>query len=208
MKPARVVLVGPECTGKTWLAGELAAFYGVPWSREFAREYVERHGAELTYEDVEPIGRGQLLGEEAAIARAARDAAPLVVLDTDLVSTAVYSRHYYGRCPEWIEAQAARRLGELYLLHHVDVPWVADGAQREQPARRAELFERFRATLARAGVRVLPVRGDWEERRRRALQAVDALLQVPVHVEASGAARRVGDDQVGQDDGPGLRRND
>ena len=180
MKPARVVLIGPECTGKTMLAGELAALYGVPWSREYVREYVDRHGAELGYADVEPIGRGQLHGEEMALARAASEAAPLVVLDTDLVSTAVYSRHYYGDCPAWIEAQAARRLGELYLLHHVDVPWVEDGHQREQPERRAELFERFRATLAGSGARVVPVRGNWDERRRRALSAIDALLAPPL----------------------------
>jgi NadR type nicotinamide-nucleotide adenylyltransferase len=181
MRPARVVLIGPECTGKTWLAGELAALYGVPWSREYAREYVDRHGAHLTLADVDPIGRGQQQGEDAALARAAADAAPIVVFDTDLVSTAVYSRHYYGDCPAWIERQAALRQGELYLLHYADVPWVEDGRQREQPERRLELFERFSATLAAAEARVVPIQGLWEERRRRGVQAVDGLLQVTAH---------------------------
>jgi NadR type nicotinamide-nucleotide adenylyltransferase len=175
MRPARVVLIGPECTGKTWLAGELAALYGVPWSREFAREYVDRHGAELTLADVDPIGRGQKQGEDATMARAVADAAPIVVLDTDLVSTAVYSRHYYGDCPAWIENEARRRLAELYLLHHVDVAWVTDGHQREQPERRAELFERFATTLAALAARTAEIRGPWDERRRRAVQAIDAL---------------------------------
>ena len=81
----------------------------------------------------------------------------------------VYSRHYYGDCPRWIEEDAARRLADLYLLHHVDVEWVADGRQREQPERREELFERFRATLAGLGARVADVAGPWDERRRRAI---------------------------------------
>ena len=176
MKPARVVLIGPESTGKSWLAGALAAIYGVPWSREHAREYVERHGAQLGYADVDPIGRGQKRNEDAAIARALAESAALVVLDTDLLSTAVYSRHYYGDCPGWIEEAARRRLGDLYLLHHVDVPWVAEGNQREQPERRAELLERFRAALAAAGAKVAEIEGSWDERRRRGIEAVSALL--------------------------------
>jgi NadR type nicotinamide-nucleotide adenylyltransferase len=176
VRPARVVLIGPECTGKTWLAGELAGGYGVPSAPEHARVYVERHGKALTYADVEAIGRGQKAGEDAAITQAEARGAPLVVLDTDLVSTMVYSRHYYGDCPRWIEEAAVRRLADLYLLHHVDVEWVADGRQREQPQRREELFERFCTTLQGLGARAADVAGSWDDRRRGALRSVDALL--------------------------------
>jgi NadR type nicotinamide-nucleotide adenylyltransferase len=174
--PLRVVLIGPECTGKTWLAGELAARFGVPSAPEHAREYVETHGEDLTYADVEPIARGQRAGEDTAIAEAGTRGAALVVLDTDLVSTSVYSRHYYEDCPPWVEEEAERRLGDLYLLHHVDVAWVADGRQREQPERREELFARFLATLRGLGAQVADVIGTWASRREGAVRAVDALL--------------------------------
>ena len=176
MTPARVVLIGPECTGKTQLTGALAARYGVPSSPEHAREYVERHGAALSYADVDPIGRGQQAGEDAAIARAAAEGAPLVLLDTDLVSTMIYSRHYYGDCPEWIETAAVRRQGELYLLHDVDVEWQSDGFQREQPERREELYVRFKLTLELLEAPVAAIAGDWGERQRRAVEAIDAFL--------------------------------
>jgi NadR type nicotinamide-nucleotide adenylyltransferase len=176
-RPRRVVLIGPESTGKTWLARDLAAHYAVPWSPEYAREYVEAARRALGYEDVDPIGRGQKAGEDAAVARAADARAPLVVHDTDLVSTAVYSRHYYGECPEWIEREGRERRADLYLLHHVDVDWVADGNQREEPERREELFALFRDTLAALGAATAEIRGGWPERRRAAVAGVDALLR-------------------------------
>ncbi len=176
MDPLRVVLIGPECTGKTWLAGALAAHYRVPWSPEYAREYVERHGRALGYPDVDPIGRGQMAVEDAALAAATTEGASLVLLDTDLVSTMVYSRHYYRDCPLWIEREACRRLGDLYLLHQVDVDWTPDGMQREQPGRREELFVRFRATLELLEARFYEIEGEWEERRSRAIAAIGGLL--------------------------------
>ena len=174
--PLRIVLIGPESTGKTRLAGDLAERYGVSWAPEFAREYVEGRTEPLAYGDVEAIARGQKAGEDATVAQARRLGLPLVVLDTDLVSTWVYSRHYFGDCPAWVEEAARERLGDLYLLHHVDVEWVADGAQREEPERREELFESFRSTLDSLGARVCDVTGSWEERGRRAVDAVDRLL--------------------------------
>ncbi len=176
MRPARVVLIGPECTGKTWLTHELARHYGVPWAAEHARAYVEGSGRAPAYADVDAIGRGQKAGEDEAVARAEAAVSACVVLDTDLVSTMVYSRHYYESCPRWIEEDAAHRLADLYLLHHVDVGWVADGHQRAQPERRAALFESFQRTLLALGARTADISGSWDERRRRAVAAVDALL--------------------------------
>jgi NadR type nicotinamide-nucleotide adenylyltransferase len=171
-KTLRVVVTGSESTGKTTLAGELAARYGTSWSGEFARTYLDRKGGPLDASDVEPIARGQIAGEDDAARRASR----LVVLDTDLVSTVVYGRHYYGACPEWIERAAGERRADLYLLLHPDVPWVADGAQRDQPAAREHLHRRFRAALDALGARVVDVRGGWSERRSTAIAAIDRLL--------------------------------
>ena len=168
----RVVVIGPESTGKTMLAQALAGRYGAVWSAEFARAYVDTVRRPLTGADVEPIARGQMAGEDAAAARATR----LLVLDTDLVSTVVYSYHYNGFCPDWIELAARERLGHLYLLHHVDVGWTADGDQREAPGRRDELFARFRETLQRWSAFTVDVRGSWEEREATAVAAIDDLL--------------------------------
>jgi len=175
-EPLRVVLIGPESTGKTRLAAALAERYGVPWAPEFAREYAEATTTPLTFADVEPIGRCQRAGEDAAIERTREAGARFVLLDTDLVSTIVYGRHYYGRCPQWIERAARERRGELYLLHHVDVDWVADGQKRAQPERREELFVLFRDTLRELGARTADVLGSWEERERRAIGAIDELV--------------------------------
>jgi NadR type nicotinamide-nucleotide adenylyltransferase len=174
--PLRVVLIGPESTGKTRLAEHLAERYGVPWAPEYARGYVEARTTPLGFGDVDAIGRGQREGEDAVLARARRLGLPLVVLDTDLVSTMIYSRHYFGDCPAWIEGEARERRGHLYLLHHVDVDWVADGHQRAQPERRAELFARFEATLEMLKAPTTAIQGTWDERRRRAVESVDRLL--------------------------------
>lgn len=168
----RVVLTGSECTGKSTLAAHLGERYRTVWVREQSRAYLDAKGAPLEYSDVEAIARAVIAAEEQAAPRADR----LLILDTDLLSTVVYSRHYYGDCPPWVEKAARERRGHLYLLHHPDVPWVPDGAQRDLPHRREHMHALFREALQALGARFVDIRGDWEERRDRAVRAIDALL--------------------------------
>ena len=169
-RPFVVVVTGSECTGKTTLAHEVARQCSGPCSPEFVREYLDRKGLELDATDVEPIAVGQIAVEDAALSHASA----LLVKDTDLVSTVVYARHYYGACPAWIEEAALAHRGDLYLLLHPDVPWVADRLQRDRPVERDLLHGLFRAALAGLGARVVDITGTWDERRDRALAAVRA----------------------------------
>jgi NadR type nicotinamide-nucleotide adenylyltransferase len=178
-RPFTIVISGSECTGKTTLAASLAAEFEVPWSREYAREYVDLGHAPLDERDVDPIARGQLAAEQAADRDAVRLGSRFVVRDTDLVSTTVYSRHYYGGCPDWIVGAARQRAGDLYLLLRPDVPWVADGPQRDRPddGARAQLHASFRAALDAIGARVVEIGGPWSARHERAVSAIRAAVE-------------------------------
>jgi NadR type nicotinamide-nucleotide adenylyltransferase len=172
-----VVVTGSECTGKSTLAAALAERFAAPLSGEFARDYVEGGHPALNAADVEPIARGQLAAELAAERQAERDGARLVIRDTDLLSTVVYSRHYYGACPPWVTTSAVERRGQLYLLLAPDVPWVADGVRdRPDESARAEIHRLFRDTLAAARTRVVEIEGDWATREAAAVAAVSAAM--------------------------------
>ena len=170
-----VVVTGSESTGKTTLAADLARHFGGVFVPEFVRGYADEKiaatGLPLDASDVEPIARAQIAMHDRVIAQARG----LVVLDTDLVSTAVYARHYYGDCPSWIEHAARERRGDLYLLCDIDVPWVA-GPHRDRPHTREEIQALFATAVAALGVPVVAIRGSWEERFATAAGAVAALL--------------------------------
>ncbi len=172
MKPLRAVVTGSECTGKTTLAQALADRFGAPWIPEYCRGYLDAKGAPLGPEDVEPIAREQIAEADAAEARAT----DLVVLDTDLVSTVIYARHYYGSCPAWVEEESRRRRAGLYLLCAPDLPWEPDG-QRDRGDLRGAMHRLFAEELERAGADVRPVAGLGATRLEAAVEAVRAALR-------------------------------
>jgi nicotinamide riboside kinase len=176
-----VTLTGPESTGKTWLTALLAERFDAPHSAESARGYVdallaEDPNATLSYDTVDPIARGQVALEDAAEAEARRRGRPLVLRDTDLVSTVAYSRLLYGAAPEWVERAARARRASLYLLCAVDVPLVDDPVRRDAPEDRHAAQDAFVAALTELQCTWTAIGGDWAERAVAAERAVERLL--------------------------------
>lgn len=170
----RVVVAGPECTGKTTLAAGLGAEFAAPWLGEAAREYAAeacREGRELGLDTVEPIARRAMAAEDAALA----GAPALLMLDTDLISTVVYSRRYYNTAGAWLVNEARERRGDLYLLCAPDIAWVPDGI-RDRPEGREAMFTLFRYVLAEFGANVVEIRGLGAARGAACAAAVRALL--------------------------------
>jgi NadR type nicotinamide-nucleotide adenylyltransferase len=165
----RLVVTGSESTGKTTLAGELAKQLGGVVCPEFAREYADTKGAPLDRHDVEAIAMGQIGRED----RVAAGLPAIMVLDTDLFSTAVYGPEYYGELAPWIEREALHRRGDLYLLMDIDVPWVPD-PRRDRGHRRHEVHALFRAILEKHGLAYVTISGSWDDRRERAVAACEA----------------------------------
>ena len=166
----RVVLTGSESTGKTTLAGQLARHYDADLVPEFVRAYAEQKGGSIEFNDHGPIAHGQISLEDEHIARAAR----LIVQDTDLLSTVVYCKHYFGHCPPWIEESAAARRPDLYLLCEIDLDWIADGV-RDRGHMRDEMQQLFRDAVRESAVPTVTITGVGDERLDRAVDAIDAL---------------------------------
>ena len=163
----RVVVTGSECTGKTTLSQSLSEQLGALWVPEYARTYAESVARPLTKDDVAVIARGQIALEAAGAATAP----PIVVQDTDLVSTVVYSRHYYGGCPDWIVAAARHRLAPLYFLSDIDIPWVHDNV-RDRPGERHLMDALFRGTLAEFGANTVRLSGLGAHRLHNAMTLI------------------------------------
>jgi len=168
----RVVLTGSESTGKSVLAIQLAEHYGAEFAPEFVRAFAASKGAPLEFEDTDEIARGQIALEDQHAARAHN----LLIQDTDLLSTVVYSGHYYGRCADWIRDSALERRPDLYLLLEIDVPWVADDV-RDREGKRDDMQRLFRAAVADSGAPYVVIEGSWAERFERARSAIDDLLR-------------------------------
>jgi NadR type nicotinamide-nucleotide adenylyltransferase len=169
----KVVVIGPESTGKSTLSAQLAEHYKTMWVPEYARQYLEELSRPYEQHDLLTIAEGQLALED----RLATEANRLLICDTDLHVVKVWSEHKYGNCdPQILEHISSRRY-DLYLLTYIDIPWEED-PQREypDPAMREHFYHIYKDLVAASGTPWVEIKGSIEERRQLAIAAVDKLL--------------------------------
>ncbi|NJW52986.1 AAA family ATPase [Salinimicrobium oceani] len=171
----KIVLFGPESTGKTTLAKMLAEHYETEWVPEYMREYLQKKWNKeqkiCEPHDLLPIAKGQILLEN----KKAATASELLFCDTNLLELVVYSRAYYN---EFVDPSllkpALKAKYDLYFLTYIDVPWVEDDL-RDRPLQRDLMFARFENTLIQNDLPYRVLQGSLQQRFDAAVQIIDQL---------------------------------
>jgi NadR type nicotinamide-nucleotide adenylyltransferase len=181
----KIVIIGPESTGKSSLCEGLAAHYQTSWVREYAREYLLAHGMNYSFEDLKTIAKGQLALEDEGAAAAGLAAAgggskadPILFIDTDMYVMKVWSEFVFGRCESWILDQIGKRQYDAYLLCKTDLPWVKDEL-REYPdlVSREKLYHIYRDILINQSTPWAEIGGQEQQRLEAAIDAVERLTR-------------------------------
>ena len=176
----KVVIIGPESTGKSTLSSELAAHYQTLWCPEYAREYLLEHGMNYTHEDLLTIAIGQLELEDDYVKQMLKrkPGKDVLFIDTNMYVMKVWDEFVFGKCHRFILDQIVERKYDLYLLCNTDLPWIADEL-REYPdlESREELFNIYRDIMVNQSVPWVEISGDYEERLKKAVKSVDEFLK-------------------------------
>jgi NadR type nicotinamide-nucleotide adenylyltransferase len=172
----KVVLFGPESSGKSTLAKHLARYYNTVWVPEYAREYLQKkwnnERLTCTYDDLLPIARGQIQMENELALKADK----VLICDTDLLETKVYSEEYYGGVVHpHLEKAALENTYDLYFLTYIDTPWELDDL-RDRPDERLEMFQAFEKALKKYNRPYVFLKGNKQTRLKKAVIAIDNIL--------------------------------
>jgi NadR type nicotinamide-nucleotide adenylyltransferase len=170
----RVVICGPESTGKTELSKALSAHFSIPWIPEIARDYVEHLNRRYTYDDIVHIAQKQIeQDKEAALQKPS-----WVIFDTWLIITKVWFQVAYNSIPQWLELYLEEQKIDLFLLCAPDIPWVPDGVRENGGTMRNVLFHRYEEEIERLSTPYVIIRGEGEARIQ---QAIDVINQHHIH---------------------------
>lgn len=167
----KVAITGPESTGKSTLAAQLASHYQTVWVPEFARTYIATLPGKYTAEDVQNIARGQLEAYKAATGQANK----ILLADTDLLVIKIWMLHAFNYCPKWIADALAQQDFDFYLLMNVDLPWEED-PQREHPHLRQYFYDWYKSELQQYNFNFVEISGTYQNRLHNAINHIDKHL--------------------------------
>ena len=167
-KQIRIVITGPESTGKTTLAKQLAELFHGQYIPEFAREYVENLSGPYVYEDVEAIARKQVEQYQATKYSSEK----VFFFDTWLIITKVWFDWVFRKTPEWLEGKIKKCPMDLFLLCQPDLPWEADSVRENGGENRMKLFEQYRNELKHYSFNFVEINGIGNERLTNAIAAI------------------------------------
>jgi NadR type nicotinamide-nucleotide adenylyltransferase len=165
----KIVVTGPESTGKTALTEALAPLLNAVLIPEFARTYVENLHRSYDYFDLEIIARHQV-EEEKRLSEISEDR--ILLMDTWLIITKVWFDVVFGKVPDWVDCYIASSQIDLFLVCQTDLPWVADPVRENGGKMRSILFERYCREIEHYGFKYEVVEGFGATRVRNALQLI------------------------------------
>ena len=191
MPVKKIVVLGPESTGKSTLCDQLATHYQTLWVPEYARTYLQDHGMHYSYDDLLTIAKGQLALEDDYLSKlqyprssSSSDTGSLqaennklLFIDTNMHVMKIWCEFVFGKCHDWILQQIAVRPYDLFLLCDTDLPWIKDEL-REYPdlESRDKLFRMYKEDMMNQPVGWSIINGDYQQRFVKAVTAVDQLL--------------------------------
>ena len=168
----KIVVLGPESTGKTDLCRALSRHFDRPWIPEYARDYISKLTQPYTYEDVETIAHHQIVEQKEVLKSPKKS--DFLFLDTDLIITKVWFLHVFGRCPDWLQSELEKLEITLYLLCKPDIPWEFDPV-RENPEIRDFLYDWYKREIETLGRPFFEISGLGEKRLQNAIAALQNL---------------------------------
>ena len=169
----RIVICGPESTGKTALSKQLAMHYNAQCVPEFAREYVSNLNRDYTYQDVEIIARNQIKQWKSLDEKENG----LVFFDTGLIITKVWFTEVYDKAPSWLDDILSSYKPELYLLCFYDLEWEFDSIRENgSDERRAYFFNKYFDEIKKSGCNYQIIRGFNQERFKLAVQTIERVI--------------------------------
>ena len=170
----KIVVLGPESTGKSTLCEALAKHYNTQWCPEYARQFLNENGTNYNYDDLLTIAKGQLDNEDKFVKKATQ----MLIIDTDMYVMKVWCEYVFNNCHPFILEKINERKYDAYLLCDIDLPWTADG-MREYPneAPRKELFTIYKELLINQKTPWGIVTGSENVRTENAIALIDQLLK-------------------------------